>query len=574
MLTLPENIGKYSHIILQELGRPDRNPADILMAWIIAWAYAEKTELLARQIMRQIKEQFPEDFQQAYEQCIKRLANKSFKQNAVKAFNLAITKYRIREDIKLVAYDAPTERVLEALNQISSMSPQSMHLNKLIKDVEDIIRIKSGAPPTIPAAQPSTISAPAQQRPTQPLPAQPMPTARPTPAPQPTVRRKTATTVSPRVPQQPVGLDKSTMEEVINNAIGNKLELVEEVASSVNTLTQRLESMSSEIQEIRGLLDKISSDINRLESQIREIPTKPAEPIQPIKFGRAKVSKSTIDVFKNALEFIGLKLDDKLLSKYISIEEVEHPPKPPAPPKVPTKKPVEIPVEKPVVEKPREAVAEKPAPPPPPPKEIPVKEELPVPTPPPKPTPTHPPTEPEVVVGAKEIPPIPSPAEAIGKIPSPKEIALAPPEKPKVKEAREMSIYITALGDLRKLTEMLAKFKDKAKPFRWNISVNIGSTKYNITIQGAVRGIPRSLQREIARKTNGFLVIGAFTKDIIASTLKLMRIVKKVDFVIWCDETVPDEVKAMQVPIEAGLIGTRNDLFDLFKRALFKAYEA
>ena len=39
-------------------------------------------------------------------------------------------------------------------------------------------------------------------------------------------------------------------------------------------------------------------------------------------------------------------------------------------------------------------------------------------------------------------------------------------------------------------------------------------------------------------------------------------------------EDVPDELKTLQIPIEAGFIDTKEELFDLLKKALFKAYEA
>jgi len=573
---LPENIGKYSHIILQELSRMDRNPADILMAWIIAWGFAERTELLAKQIMRQVKVQLPDNFQQAYEQCIQMLSDPKFKEVAIKAFNMAITKYRVREDIKSVAYDAPTERVLEALNQIASQAPQSMHLNKLIKDVEDIIRIKGGTLPTMappqPAPQPAPAPTPAPAPAPQPAPEQitpPQPT--PQPAPTPPSSQIAAppeappTTAKPIAVQSPVSfaLDKEAIEKIISDIISEKLEQIGDLSGSLSKLSDKITALDSEVKEIRDILDKLAGTVDSLNKAIEGISKRPSVVSgPPSAFVGARFPSEMIDTFKNALSFIGLKLDEVVLKKYlVRVEEkaARVPPPPPPRPKIEAPKPPK-----------EEKAPEKIMPPP----SVPIPEVPPTPKEAKIPSIAKPEETMEVKVGVKEIPQIPAPPEAIPELPKPEEVELVPPEVPKVEEIKEVDVYMTALGDLRKLTEILAPYKDKSKPFRWIVPISIGSTKYNLTIQGAVKGIPRSLQREIKEKTKGFLIIGAFTQDIIKSALNLIRIVSKVDFVIWCDENVPDEVKALQVPIEAGLVGTREDLLDLIKKALFKAYEA
>ena len=134
-------------------------------------------------------------------------------------------------------------------------------------------------------------------------------------------------------------------------------------------------------------------------------------------------------------------------------------------------------------------------------------------------------------------------------------------------------VFVALLGDLEKTHNILLDFKDKSKPFRWKVPLQVHKRKYDVIIQGTARGLPRSLRREIMERTRGIIVYGFYTSEIAVAVAKLAKLIKHIDFIIWCDLGVPDSLKVLQIPIETGIVETKEDMIRLIKKALFRAYE-
>ena len=570
---MPINIENYSNLIIQELARQDRKPADVLLAWIIAWAYSNKDELLARQIIRQVKEQFVEDFQQAYNQCIEKLGDNEFRNNALRAFNIAIAKYRVREAIKNVSYDAPTERVIEGLKEIAALLPKSAVLDRLISDIEEVLKIKGGAISAPTATSPT--SAPTAQ------PAPPAPTTAPTTTPptapatapqvtppvtQPVTTAPTAAPAPPMQAQAPAKepqIDMDSIKKIIEEVLSENIGVINEMNRTVLDLSKRVNKLDTEIENLKGLISTIDRHIREIKKSVKEKPPSLSQPAPSM-----GLSSQVIDTFKDIVSFVGLNIDEQKIRQYVALKPQESiPPKQKPPPeKIPAPKPVpkvssematppiaEAPEKPEILPEPKQVEAKHVEVPEPAPK-IPVK-----------------PSQPVVQQPSKPAPVVAAPG-ALPEIPKPEEVLMMEQKEEKARTVRD--VFIVAIGDLRKITEMLAQHKDKSKPWRWNLSISSAAVTYNVTIQGAARRMPRRIQQEIQEKSEGILVIGLYDQGIARSVMGLVRLLPNIKFVVWCEATVPEIIKNLNVSIESGVVGVKEDFIEILKRALFKAYEA
>ena len=296
---MPENIGKYSYLIVQEISRTDRDPSNVLLAWIIAWAYAEPHELLAVQIKRTLKAELPSNFEEAYNKAMEMLNDSSFKSVAVKAFSMAISKYRVREDIKAMAYDAPTDRVLMGLQTIAQMMPGSSVLNRLINDIEYIQQMKTGVTPM------PTVS-PTQQppQPTTQMPTQPPSASQQQPSMAPQVQ------AAPQQPQPttatPSAAGMRDMKDIIIDALNAVLkEKTEEILKAIDKLAGRIDEIEGFVNILRGKISDIVMHVNELKEGIKGLKTKIGQPSPKETYD---VNADIIEAFKEAAKAIGLEI--------------------------------------------------------------------------------------------------------------------------------------------------------------------------------------------------------------------------------------------------------------------------
>ncbi len=308
---LPENIGKYSFYVIQQISASNKNPSNVLLAWIIAWAYAEPHELLAVQIKRTLKVELPNNFEEAFNRVMQMLNNPDFRAAAIKAFGMAISKYRVREDIKALAYDAPTERVLTGLKTIAQEMPGSNVLNILIRDVEYIQQMKTGTTPT-----PTTVSQPTPQR-QAPISAQP---------PSPTQPQSTLSPLpTPKVPSVKPESLKSMIVEAVKSAYGNKMEellkTVKELSGRIDTIEGFINILRGEVSDIKMYMQSIRDDIETLKESVNKLMSLRTHPL----------NRDVMEALKEAAKVIGFEIvetEQEALEKAI-LSPPEKPPEQP-----------------------------------------------------------------------------------------------------------------------------------------------------------------------------------------------------------------------------------------------------
>jgi len=508
---LPENIGKYSYLIVQEISRTDRDPSNVLLAWIIAWAYAEPHELLAVQIKRTLKAELPNNFEKAYNKAMEMLNDPSFKSAAVKAFSMAISKYRVREDIKAMAYDAPTDRVLTGLQTIAQMMPGSSVLNRLINDIEYIQQMKTGVTPMPTVSPTQQSSQPTTQMSTQqPSVSQQQPSMAP--------QVQTVSQQPQPATAAPSAAGMRDMKDIIVDALNTVLkEKTEEILKAIDKLAGRIDEIEGFVNILRGKISDVVMHINELKEGIEGLKTKIGQPSLKKTYD---VNADIIEAFKEVAKAIGLEItESEREGEVVPIE---------APPKVGLPRPPSTP---PPAEK--------------------IVEHI-------KTGPKVAPEKPKVF----EVPEVPVPS-----IPAEVEVASKPQQQ------QEVELLISLLGDaevLKRISDMLSDHK--VGPFRWQLSLKTNGITFKITIQAAVRSLPRRYKKELVEKSKGMII--ASTEKPLQEVMKVISALKNVRFIVWGDPSPPKEILNLGLTVEAGFLEDKESLLDILGRVLSKLANA
>lgn len=547
---MPIDILKYSNLVKQELYKGEKNPFDIILAWIIGWAYAEQNELLARQIIRQLKVELPNQFEQAFNQALQLLTDPNFKQRAVKAFEIAINRYKVREAIKTIAFEGPASRVLAGLRELQQNLPHVSVFNRLIQDIEAIIQYKGEEPQTPvvtqqqAAQQTASTHQPASYQQTQ---IQQTPQQYQAPI-QTTQQYSSSQRIQPLQPSGP-----STFEQNIDRRLGtleDRFEILEDIAASITELSGRIESMEEEFQGLINVLKKNIDELREFLYDFRsELVDAVKQTIREVSIGsRSGISldKSVLDSLKNAMEFLGIKISEEVLGKLKHEEkkiEVKPPHKGPRPPPTP---PPEVPIElAPVKTDVSEATVSQLPPPP----QIPT-------------------TADKKVSVIPELPPPPSiPVVSM-------ETNQQVHQQQAVAERQMVSgreIYITAYGGLRKLTAILKDYR--VGTFRWKFEVSTEFGEYTILIQGAEKRLPKRIQEEIINKSEGLLIVEDIMQSQVLNLIKFAKLIKNLKFIAWGGVFIPDQVKELGVPVINGSGETFEDLVNLIREVINRVYK-
>lgn len=527
---MPENIAKYSPYVIQQITNSAIDPSNVLLAWIVAWAFAEPTELLAMQIKKQVRAELPTNFEEAFSQAIQLMSDPGFRAASIGAFGMAISKFKIREDIKALAFDAPTERVLEGLRKIAAESPRMHMLDALIRDIEYIQRMKAS---TMPTPKPQEQVSPGVKDTFVTAPSIPTPQYPPQPEQDTSNLNLSSQVITPGVhTTNPSSIKleeiKAAMTEVMNSALGNRIDdlfklvkelsgAIETVESSMSILKKKIDEISLEVQSIKNSIESLSVDTSRSKAQAAVLDTE------------------VVRALEEAAKMVGFDI--------IATSD-EHPPK---------ETPVEIPDAAPTVVSTttKEKVS---------------AEEVPIGLP---PLPqlfieTRPKGAEEPKVASQEIPPLKLPPIGISE--KPPVVSQPPPTKVK---PREIELLIPLLGDmesLRKITNILSAYK--VGPFRWQLHGGTEAIRFKATIQAMVKGLPPSTKKELIEKAQGLII--SVETSIPEDLDEVIKQLKNIKFIIWLGTKPKLKISTRELVIESGSLSDKGDIINLLQKVLQK----
>ncbi|MCR8486869.1 MAG: hypothetical protein NDP22_00440 [Crenarchaeota archaeon] len=517
---MPENIAKYSLHVVQQIANPAVDPSNALLAWIVAWAFAEPNELLATQIRKQVKVELPGSFEEAFNQAMQKASDPSFRAAAIGAFGMAISKFRVREDIKALAYDAPTERVLEGLRKIANELPKLDILNALIRDVEYIQQMRAGAMP-IPKTQEQI--APRIEEISTPTP----PSAPQYPAQQPEQKvqypapTQTVSISGDYAPSPPMKLEdlKAALIDIVDSTLGNK---IDELTKMVKELSGALEPVEASINLLKKKVDEISLEIQNIKDSIESLRTSTQQPETKPETRTSELKLEVVRALEEAAKLIGFEIS--------------------APPEVHPQ--VEIPTS--IAEGERRDLT---------PLQLPTK--------------TGPEEAKAREIPPREVPPIISPTKTVPERPP---VTAPPPPLPPMltkPKPRDVKLLVSLLGDaesLKKAASILLNYK--IEPFRWEFTETTDDTNLRVTVQALVKSLPPSRKKELLQKAQGVILMSE--GGLPEGTSEVLRLFENIKFIILSGSKPQIKIPMKEVVIESGPIDSKEDLVKLLQRVLQK----
>ena len=115
--------------------------------------------------------------------------------------------------------------------------------------------------------------------------------------------------VKERAAAPAVGIDE--LKKAIEDVIGEKLNLMDQIMDTVSKLSERLDKLGEDVVELRSSLDALKGRIDELQKSFSE--TLGGMPPPPKIVPKVEVSRVTLEAFRDALKFIGVSIDEKIL---------------------------------------------------------------------------------------------------------------------------------------------------------------------------------------------------------------------------------------------------------------------